>query len=142
MVSSIPAPPGSASSDRRRSAVNHRPGSSTRKSVEFGSSKNNNNNAGSSLRKSVDVGNSQLPWAPGKNKQDSGKSTLKKDMGKAMGLKIEDVDTADVERLKAAAANAIQLEERLMEVEVERATELRELQEMMSSLQAKEEELS
>lgn len=68
--------------------------------------------------------------------------TLRKEMGRAVGLKLEDVDTADVEKLRAAAANAIKLHRRLQEVEIERANELRDLQAMMSSLQQKEEELT
>lgn len=69
-------------------------------------------------------------------------SSLKKQMNRAAGLKMEDVDTADVDKLRKAAAEAVKMEARLKEVEVERAKELRELQVMMSSLQRKEEELS
>ena len=74
------------------------------------------------------------------NKDEVG--TLKKDMAKAVGISLKDVDTADVDKLRQAAAAAIKMEQRLREVEQERANELRELQEMMSSLQRKEEELS
>ena len=68
--------------------------------------------------------------------------TLKKEMGNSVGLRLEDVDTADVDKLRAAATGAIKMQVRLREVEVDRARELRELQQMMSNLQRKEEELS
>jgi len=68
--------------------------------------------------------------------------TLRKELGKVVGISLNDVDTADVDKLRQAAAAAIKMEQRLKEVEQERANELRELQTMMSNLQRKEEELS
>lgn len=74
-------------------------------------------------------------------KGDNG-SSLRKEMGRAAGLQMNDVDSADIDKLREAAREAVKMEARLNEVEVERARELRELQVMMSSLQRKEEELS
>eukprot|EP00191_Tetraselmis_sp_GSL018_P015689 CAMPEP_0177586560 /NCGR_PEP_ID=MMETSP0419_2-20121207/5142_1 /TAXON_ID=582737 /ORGANISM="Tetraselmis sp., Strain GSL018" /LENGTH=252 /DNA_ID=CAMNT_0019076469 /DNA_START=285 /DNA_END=1040 /DNA_ORIENTATION=- len=70
------------------------------------------------------------------------KSTFKKDLGRAACVAVDETDNSDVDKLKAAASSAVKMEQRLKDVEVERARELGELQKMMSSLQRKEEELS
>lgn len=91
------------------------------------------------------MGLQQAPAQPPQkspSKGGAGGSTLRKEMGRVTGLALSDVDTADVDKLRAAAAGAVKMEARLQEVEVERARELRELQQMMSNLQRKEEELS